>query len=410
MKKSIAQNLVKITAPYKRIIDIVVAKICPFLPAIFCIGYALVIISTLTTNIPIIMFLSSYIGLAGTAILTISVSAWVWKSKNNSELILYALLLLISGLSYYYGRTAVPLKLCLLCFGIYHYNFRQCVKVQFYVQLTCTILVVFLSLIGITQTNTITREDSIRYDYGFGHPNIFGMVISMLIIEKFYLDYHKNKICKRLNICIAILFCIFNYFLVDSRASLILLIGATLIYILPSHYLATIIKYKSVRKVLCNTFLILSIVTIVFTITIALKWQIGYSMNAAFSGRLSLYNSYLQKYAPTLLGINLKDMIENKHQALDSIYLASLLRYGIILFIFYLILSKRCLSKLLRNKKYFSASIFALLLFYGAMETLAINPGYNIFILLLNNGLEPFIHDIERLRHTFKKQREYHNA
>lgn len=406
MKQNILRKIINITKSCQRFIDKCVAKIRPFLPIIFHIGYALIIISTLTTNIPTIKLLSPYIGLISIVILAIGVSSWVWGSKNNAELILYITLLLVSGLSYYYGKTAVPLKLCLLCFGVYHYNFRRCVEVQFWVQLSCTIIVILLSLIGITQTSTITRADSIRYDFGFGHPNIFGMVVSMLLIERFYLDYHKKPIRKWLNICTAISFCIFNYLLVDSRASLILLVGATFVYALPPYYLTAIATHKTIRKTLCNTFLILAIITIILTITIGLKWQIGYSMNATLSGRLSLYNSYLQKYTPTLFGIDLSDMIENKHQALDNIYLAALLRYGAILFIFYIMLSKCCLSTMYRKKNIFSVVIFTILLLYGIMETLAINPGYNIFILLFSNGLQSFVRTGQNLQKSIKQQKK----
>lgn len=402
LKAKIIKATSRFFAPCTNILNKITNSVLPFTSKLFCLGYILIIFSTFTTNVPFITNFASSIGMGGTALVAIATSCWIYHKKDRTEIILYVALTALSFLSYYFGKNAIPLKLCFLCFGVRYFRFHRCVNLTFWTQLICATFILALYFAGFIEIANVTRAGEIRNDFGFGHPNTFGLIITMLIIQRFYLDYHKSKQRKLFNIIIAVIFCIFNYIFVDSRASLLLLIAATVIYFIPSQYLSAIMKYKSLQKVLCNTFFIFFITTILLTISFELEWKTGRLINTAFSGRLRLYSTYLHQYMPTLFGVDLTQIIQSKEQPLDNLYLSNLLRHGIIIFLTYLTLSKYAMQSLIQKQRYFPALLYATLLCYGIMETAPLNPGYNVFILSFSYGINHFIQIGEDFRTKIK--------
>lgn len=372
------------------IINGILLKIAKFLRPLanwaFGIGYITMTMSSLIGPVPFIGEHTTVFNILSVFLLGIAVFSWIWLEQNKKRIISFIALLAVSVTSYFCGNTTIPLKLCLLLYAMRYYTFTNCVKLDFWTKLTVLLIVVCCYLLGLTNGDVITRSDgTLRYGFGFTHPNTFALISSMLVIDRYYLDY-KAKKRKILNIILAIIVALINFFFVDSRSALLLLIVMSIIYMAPQKLVLSIAKNRSMKKIFCNIFILYFFTILCLLLAFNFKWLFGYKINEAFSGRIYLYNMYLSNVNLSFFGIDISRALETT--PLDGIYLSILIRYGIIIFITYAIITKKAIEKLLSEKQFFSAATLIAMLTYGIMESAAIIPAYNVFILLLGVGID----------------------
>ena len=209
-----------------------------------------------------------------------------------------------------------------------------------------------------------------RHALGFNHPNT-AMSLLIPIFSLFYYVYYPKY--KKLVIVIIIIIGKIIFDLTFSRTTFLLIILFVILIL---------IKDKYIEKL---KILFLAETLFVIFITFYLTFYFNNSiLNKLFSGRLWLFNYYLNNHKITLFGYKeIKELYEQF--PLDNVYLRTLFENGILGFILLILLLIFTMYILLKNKDYKAIRIFSIILIFGFMEATALFYYFNIIYFIISD-------------------------
>lgn len=246
---------------------------------------------------------------------------------------------------------------------------------------TVTIMFIVVGTGKMIQSDTLSFI-RVRYDFGFGHPNIaaiyyWGLFASILLYC--YLSRYRNFVWILLGGLL--LFSIFLYTETVSRS-----------FILTIFSFIVVVTYYSLRSRFQPNYrigysrYILYILPLLFTalsIYLAINVEKYSALNMLVSTRLTLYKELIDSLSPLqfLLGTTAFDRI-----IVDSSYMHLLFEAGILLFIYFIYLYIFAIRNIVKQQNIFVIAVFTGFLVYGIMESLllfSVIIGNNLFWVLL---------------------------
>lgn len=354
----------------------------------FIIGYIAFLCATMLDTVPFIGGKNTTIlNLIGIFFLSVYDIIQIVDKKRKTQ-ILAAVSVLFIIIITFVSRTTYPLRLLLLIYGVKSFSFGRSVKIDLVARFILFAFVIFLFILQVIHVDPIYRYDgTIRYSFGFAHPNTFAIFMTSIIVDKLYLDYNKKNIKTKItNTFIIVISIIINVLYVDSRAALLMTIIISIFYYIPKTLLQALFSFKILKIILPFFMIILTATSFLLVLAYNSDLDFAVKINRFLSHRIHLWNQIIQnEFQITLLGFDTRNVME--HIPFDNAFLYSFYRFGIIFFLGLILLSYNTFKNLLLQTKVFAIAILISLFAYGTMESIAFYPGYSNMILLFSYGL-----------------------
>lgn len=356
---------------------------------LYTLGYTLIIIPNFFSKVFFLENLlkpTMYIGIIILGLL------FIMKNLSNKKITCRYLLRIViffslCVLSSIKSGTNDMIKLFLIITSFPYKDFRTFLKKDIMIKIILILLVVSFYYLGLTKNQLFTRGDKIRYALGFSQPNQLALFLTMVGIEILYLC--KNKKNSFLPVLMMMPFLLIIHRLADSRSSLLLMILVIITFLYRYRLKDLIEEKKSIKFIITNIFVIMTILSIVGTIGYTTNNRLIIELNSIFSSRIKWANVYYNYYGLNLLGHDLYipyDFVKvgsTVFYCLDNAYLYFILHFGIIFWLIYAHLFKKLLIKNIQEKNYYLVVIMVGLLIYGLMENTILKYAYNPFLTLL---------------------------
>lgn len=354
---------------------------------IFYIAYSLILFSWYFTRIVFVSQYIKYFKILGIILLLINCFIQA-KNYSKKSLMRIVLLTLLGFISYYFSGSDIVLILLLMLFAIKNIQFTSLVKFDMYLKIFIVVLLFILYKFGYTNETLTLRDGVIRYSYGFSHPNLFGFVVSNIVMDFIFLNKNRMNLFYILFVCIVI-FLIDHYS--DSRSSAILLFMILLICLCKEEKLKKFFENRIIKFIVSNAWFIFTIISLILGYLYFKNTDIGIQLNLLFTSRLRHISEFLTKYDVNLFGnklilISTEDalVLKTAPAILDNTYIHYLLRFGIIISLIIAIYLKRVFKYAYSKKNYVLIGILFIFLIYSMMEN---RLNQIVFILYMSKAI-----------------------
>lgn len=281
-------------------------------------------------------------------------------------------------------------------------NFRDINQTYFIIGCTIVGLAFIASKIGLIENLTYYRGDVKRQSFGIIYPTDFAAHIFYLILSYCFLINRRLKAGEAI-ICLLLAAFIDRY--ADARLDVFLIIlTVVFFYVLMSNSFQNLFQHK-IRTISALTPSILFIVS--FMISYFYKpFGILAEINSLLSGRLGLANKAFQNYPIKLFGqpiqmiafggkegnnLSYSAIDRSLYFFIDSSYIYTLLRYGVLFTIILLTL----LSLKTKKTKLLSYNLIIILVCGSAfVDQTLVNPAYNIFLFSIFATIDNYQNNI----------------
>jgi hypothetical protein len=251
---------------------------------------------------------------------------------TKKELIYIYLFILLYFIKICISRESNLLILILSILALKDYPLKKIIKKLLNYSLILGGIVIFYQFIQGKFNVYIRGNYDIRYDLGFGNPNILAKILvtifSLIILRK-----NRIKFLSVIGIVIV-------YFITKSRTAILFFV----ILILGDIFYKKIIKNNVFKVIISNLYLILYFISIFFS----LKYYNNIYINKLMSNRPKFLNYFLTNYSPKIWGQNL-EMKDIYFNALDNSYINHYLEVGILFSILIMILYREFILKLINS-------------------------------------------------------------
>lgn len=249
-------------------------------------------------------------------------------------------------------------------------------------------LTVLLYSVGTIDGGNIYRYSRVRYGLGFAHPNTFGWAVLELLCCRFYL--HKDRL-RYIDYLIPLAMIPVLYHWPNSLSAVV---GTVMLLILMVVYSIsenkTFFREQVVAKALMIIGLLSNIYSVYFTVNSVSKYRITHLLDRFASSRLFYSHKSYNMFGTTLWGqkISLKFAWQRGHMEtyLDNSFATLLIRYGIVCYVGYTIVSFLIFKKLAKED-YALLMCFFLFYFMGIMNASVLSLGLNVFLLAFTTVL-----------------------
>lgn len=350
----------------------------------FYIAYSLMLFEAMCNNVINFqqMFYVMDISFICLTLITLIIQNGKYNTQKFTIMVIALLFLLIN---YYITKDSTLIKLYLLVITFKDMEVDNFVRYDLILKIILFILVIIFSKVGWAENIIIDRADgTIRQSLGFSHPNALGAYIMSMCFSYVYLKFNKIKFYDIILICgLLIMINVFT----DSRTSTL-----AMIFLIIFLFLNSIIKNKKMIKkfvpYLPLVFCILSfIVTLLYN-----RSEFVNSLDIILSRRIMYGNLFLKKYSTSLFGHNivtvstLQSRILNvTPQILDNSYLFLFIKYGILIFILFMMISYKSLKYIVEeyNEKNKSILTIIIIIYFmcGILENWLFKFNYNVFLI-----------------------------
>ncbi|WP_205017551.1 hypothetical protein [Streptococcus saliviloxodontae] len=211
---------------------------------------------------------------------------------------------------------------------------RHLVQVVFYTKLLLGIAVLTLFDLGIFQDFLTYRsgevEEKVRHSFGFGHPNSLGMYMVVLLMD-YFLMMRKEKV-SFLAYLMGFGFSLLIFAASDSKLSLMVGLLVLGISLLKQRLNRIVIK----GQLLFSGIMIAYLLGILLSFSYQENIPFFTSLNALFTGRLKYAHQYMVTYGLHLFSNDYPSLYSyGVMLANENFYVDSLLRNGLVLYLFY---------------------------------------------------------------------------
>lgn len=347
---------------------------------LFYIAYFLVIFSDIFDNVSALKTFLIFVDVLLVLLLCVDFlrKFYLKRTYSKSKLALLFGFLIVVIITALVSNNRALLKLPVLLLAFTGIEFDDFIKKDFYMRSLLIIVIMTLSLLGLTDNTVLEiRNGFARNSFGLGHPNSFAIYIAIVCIDYYYIETLKSKPNILKPIGVAIILSCFIHFFVGSRTNIILIALISLAFIFRNKIKLT---SKCTKKIASNAFFILLILSILMAFLYNSTNPIMSGLDKILSRRLYLSNYFVDRYGITLFGT---EITNDKFYILDNAYVNLIVRYGIILTIYFVIIYKKTIDNLLRDNKMLLVIIMIVLLIYGLSESPIYIPAKNPYVLLL---------------------------
>ena len=298
-----------------------------------------------------------------------------FSKNNNKYYLIIAVVILVFFLSLIFTFAHTGNKKYIMIFLVlissYGTDFLKITKRLEKMQIICTTILVFFSIIGLVENYVIYREDGVaRNSLGFGYvSNLSQMVMYSIILHLFNLKFYE----KRINLLYLQLVNIFIYFITNSKTEFIfveLVLFCTYIYNV-EHLKKYCVTYgKKILSLFCKTFWVLPIISLLLVVTYTYN-PVSKFTDKVLSNRIKYPYLVMREYGFSIFGENI-ELIGNgikdrqkypnrQSNYIDNEYLQCLFTNGVFFFTSEILLLNIYLCLLKREKKY--KSLFTSMVF-----------------------------------------------
>lgn len=347
----------------------------------FWIGYIALVICMMLNNITVVQPYLEKINIVGTLIITIFMLyiniSRIPIRKNPKHYILMAVLFALSLVGRNYTGNYTFFKLLLVCYSLYNMPLKDFVKMDLFIKLALFAVVLVCLPLGLCETTSFIRYDTVRYTLGFIHPNTAGFFLMMLPIEYIYV-YNKHKTIRHV-LAVAIAMAI-AYFATGSRAAVVCLLIFLLLYFFSY-------KSRKDKKVLLRYFLYM----MPFILT-AVSFGIVYMYSQDINGMNELNNilsdrphyalAAIEQYPLSLFGSSLPQGI-----VVDNAYVFYSISLGVPVYICCMILLSLEMGIGVKKKDKLMIISLLTILLYSLVERTTLMIAFNPFLA----GISPVL-------------------
>lgn len=353
-----------------------------------------------------------------TLLLLIFFEAIQMKMESIRELIGFGILLLLFTPGLFNGEMSIGLlALCnfALIFSARRINFDKVCRLSLFISAITLTLVVVCSLTGLIKDYVFRNAILERHCLGFKYPlypacllfNITALVV-----------YIKKQNIRFLKILLLFASNYFIYYYTHSRVSFfcssVLIIFATVMKIKKTPNL----KNKVVTKILCWSYVVVSIISIIITWNYDSSRPWMAALNVLSETRLYYGSLSLKRFGVVLLGkpqglfwtgggldINGQSAVSATRQYLfvDNMYVNYLQSYGVIMMVLFIIAITYMLFMIRKKNDSYLLVILAVIAFRGIIDNLSMYIHYNTFFLVIGIFL-----NVKELR-TYRKSISINN-
>ena len=270
-------------------------------------------------------------------------------------------------------------------------NIRTLAAITLGAVVSLTVCTVLCCAVGLIENRLFARTNSVRYGWGFWHPNYFASYLVLICISFSTLRFGKNPIP---DILLIVSTLIINLIFLDSRSNTIMAIAQVLMLVI---FFKT--KRTQSRRIWSALFLAgLSII-----IAGSLYFMLNYSdanpshnyLNEMLSLRLSLSHGYYQMQPLSAFGNDYSGFQpiywENGEPAeflVDNAFCHLILRAGVVPTILFLLSLYALMIKMIKTSRW-DYLLFGIVLMTlaGFAETLGIRVAFNYFLISIGTEL-----------------------
>lgn len=326
------------------------------------------------------IFQTAYIVIVIIQIFIISIPC---KKKHFKYSVLMVLTFICFSLILYSVQTALFLITILFMVNANKIDIRKFMHFDINIKICFVSITLILYQAGLL-TNNVEKfsliERGFRYDFGFGNPNVFSLMMFSLLLETiFYIKRYKKVLY------IGGLFAGYGiYKLTNSRTSFYAYtLAIALLIMLP--LIKRMAKKKVIRYVLINSPVFLALLSILLVRYYQQGGKLIKKVDQILSLRLWWANNWLQMYKYTWTGTKLptKITVGSRSACLDMGFIHLPLMYGYLGLLCFLLIYIIAFKRMLESQQY-ELFIFALyFLIMGFTETNALSILYNIILIYL---------------------------
>lgn len=241
---------------------------------------------------------------------------------------------------------------------------------------TCFYPILLLSIficnrMGLIINLNLTRNNSVRTDIGFSHPNVFGAYLMVICMSWMIIRYEKLKIYDYL---IFIAITVYIWLGPNSRSSSLTLVLMMLALPLFKKW-GHLFKKKIIQIFLSLCYPLGFLLSYICSLFYSSENNLLTLIDKILSGRISLANVFLLNYSPTLFGQKLKlvssaqiSLKGGTSAILDNAYIRMYLETGIIPTIIFICIMVTAIYYLIDKGHYNLVLCLCLFSVYGLFE------------------------------------------
>lgn len=356
---------------------------------LFVFSYSILLLADIMYRQPIIekynkgFVLTAYIGMCIFVLYKI-IKEKLYRAKDifkEKKYIVFGLVALITLICYCFTKDATFIRLVLLISCIYFIDFDYFVKADVSIKIALIVSTIILCGFGIIPDQISYRADKyVRHSMGFKNPNLLSLYLTVIIFEVMYLLKNKKIILFSVGVLALV---IFEYIVLNTKTTALIIPIGLLFYIVYSkknNIIKRCFENKGIKILVYCLPMILSISAVLSIFIFKINPDLINFLNKITSGRIEYWTQFFNEYGFSILGKNVPDILHIRY-VLDNTYLKLLIKFGIIQFIIFIIVLFLNTKKGYVYKKYDLLFFIVMLEIYGAMESIVMIPGINIFML-----------------------------
>lgn len=273
--------------------------------------------------------------------------------------------------SYHISRYYFLFQGIAIAFSARHVNWRRLAVVNVCIYFSLLLSVIICNRLGVFPSLNFTRDDIIRTDMGFSHPNVYGAYLMEICLAWMIMRFDKLKYYDYI---FFVLVAVYAWIGPNSRTSA-MMIMAMMILLPVFKYGRRWIGHRIGKIALSLCYPAGFIFSLISVNLYSGENKVFLAVDELLSGRIALANAFMKDYSPTLLGQRMKLVSSAKSLAkgipaaiLDNAYIHLYLRLGILTALLFMGIMALTVYRVI-CKKYYNY-LLALLLFsvYGLSE------------------------------------------
>lgn len=310
-----------------------------------------------------------------------------YKAKNL--LMIIAAMILIGLVSYHalgftlilHGAFLVSLK---------SVDLKKLIRTDLKLRIIVTVVLFLLAATGIINNYSAIINGSLKYAFGWLHPNNFAYQVVIIMIEAIYTSRKKIKVREIFAIIMVLMVL---WVVCASRTTIYAFILFLTIYLMADN--GKLISLSIFRFFLCSIMPICGMVSWLLVWLYSKGNSFAIKMDSILTSRLTYSVRFLGVYPMTFWGNEIHTVSTREHyllgvrsEILDMSYIRLPLEYGIVFFVVFIILYMAIQIFLVKNDMYKEASIIAFFSLLGIASTGLLSPFSNFSLLFTTYMLE----------------------
>lgn len=320
-------------------------------------------------------------------ILAFQIIIKIIKAKKITEQEIVLVIALIFGaVIAYFSHNLHIVTLAILLYALKDYNMKKILHSSYYTLIVVSLFTVLMSLIGVYPNIISSRNDNIRYAFGFGSATLAQSMVLFLFLLR--LGMKQDKMSYLYILFMLVLSCVVYYFTLARTGIVLSIITFTVSILLKVDAFHNLFDYICGKKFLVIIISLLPVIytglSILFTFLLELDNSFAIWLNGVLSTRLRLQLDAFHTYGLTLFGVkfNIFDTSGN-YIGVDNSYLFIYFNYGLFAIILVLIGYFLLMRESLLNKNFTLCYILGIIFVQALVEPYLIDYKYNIYVILL---------------------------